>query len=103
MRDGAQKAGAEPVEQHAVRAQSLERVVGLGDRDEVRLDRVQVDGYARICETLGETPCARVILGEAVDVVVERVERRGGEDAGLPHRAAEEVLALPGALDQLLR
>ena len=35
---------------------------------------------------------ARVVVGEPLDVVVERVEARGGDDPGLAHRAAEAVL-----------
>src|SRR5437879_4808394 len=66
MGDGAQVTGAEIAEQHALWAEPLERAGGLGDRDEVRLDRGRVDRYARICETLGEAARARVILGQPV-------------------------------------
>ena len=36
-----------------------------------------------------------MVVGEPVDVVVERVDARRGDDPGLPHRAAEEVLRAP--------
>ena len=39
-------------------------------------------------------------LGEARDVVVERMEPGGGEDAGLAHGAADALLPLPGGLDE---
>ena len=32
-----------------------------------------------------------VVLGQALDVVLERVEGAGGDDAGLPHAAAERL------------
>src|SRR5438128_527033 len=82
-RAGAQVTGAEIAEQDALWAKPLERAVGLGDRDEVRLDSIRIDAYACVRETLAEAARACVILGEPVDVVVERVERRGGEHAGL--------------------
>ena len=42
-----------------------------------------------------------VVLGQAIDVVVERVEAGGGADAGLAHRAAEALLPAPGVADEL--
>ena len=44
-----------------------------------------------------------VIFGQAVDVVLERVERAGGDDAGLPHAAAERFAMPARACDQLRR
>ena len=74
------------------------------DLDEVRLDLLESDGDVRAsCETLGEQAGTRVVVGEPVDVVLERVDARRGDDPGLAHRAAEEVLLAPGALDQLAR
>src|SRR4051812_26156419 len=43
-----------------------------------------------------------MIIGEALDVVLERINSRGGEYARLPHRAAEGVLPAPRALDEVL-
>ncbi len=42
-----------------------------------------------------------VIFGQAVDVVLERVERAGGDDAGLAHAAAERFAMSPGLADQV--
>src|SRR5437899_6986620 len=81
MGDGAQETGPEPVEQHAAPLETLERTGGLGERDEVRFDRIHVHGYTRVCETFGEAACARMVIREPVDVVVERVEPCSGEDA----------------------
>ena len=44
-----------------------------------------------------------MVDGEQLDVVVERVERRRGDDPGLSHRAAEEELLAPGDLHQVGR
>ena len=44
-----------------------------------------------------------VILREAVPIVLERIERRGGDDAGLAHRAAQHLFLAPGFLDEVLR
>ena len=52
---------------------------------------------------LGEPARARVVVGEPLDVVVERVDAGGGDDPRLAHRAAEEVLLAPRALDRLGR
>ncbi len=42
-------------------------------------------------EPLGDQPRVGVVLREAGDMMVERVEPGGGENAGLPHRAAEHA------------
>ena len=52
---------------------------------------------------LGEPASARVVVGQPLDVVVERVDAGSGDDPGLPHRATEEVLLAPRALHQLRR
>jgi hypothetical protein len=53
--------------------------VWIGYGNEVRLDLGNVDP-----EPFGESASARVIVGETVDVMVERVQRGSGEDSGLP-------------------
>ncbi len=89
--------------------QARERLVaaepqrGEVDLDEVRLDLLEVDGQARVVERLRESARVRVVVGEALDVVVERVHARGGDDPGLTHGAAEEVLLAPRSVDQLAR
>src|SRR5207249_4670563 len=62
------------------------------DLDEVRLYLLEVDRNAGRIEPLREAACARVVVGEPLDVVLERVDPGGRDDAGLPHGAAEEVL-----------
>ena len=42
-------------------------------------------------QALGQAARVGVVLGQAVDVVVERVDAGGGDDAGLAHRAAEHA------------
>ena len=54
-------------------------------------------------EPLGQRAGVRVVLGQPVDVMVERVERAGGDDPRLAHRAAEHLLVAPRLVDQLAR
>ena len=63
--------------------------------DEVGLGAVRIDRKPGLGQTEGQPLRARVVVGEPVDVVVERVDARGGDDPGLAHRAAEEVLEAP--------
>src|SRR5437879_13090526 len=42
-----------------------------------------------------------MIVGDPVDVVVQRVQRGGGDDPRLAHRASEEVLATSSVRHQL--
>ena len=48
---------------------------------------------------VGEDAGIGVIFGEAVDVVIQGVERAGGDDAGLAHAAAEEFASRLALLD----
>ena len=73
------------------------------DLDEVRLDLLEIDGHSRLVDRLGERARPRVILGEPLDVVVERVQPRSRDDAGLAHGAAEQVLLPPRAGHELAR
>ena len=43
-------------------------------------------------ERLGEASCARVILGESIDVAVEGVDAGRGNDSRLAHGAAHQCL-----------
>ena len=63
---------------------------------------VRVDRKAGVGKALREPLRARVVLGEALDVVVERVEHRRRDDTGLAERAAEQELEVPGLLHLLL-
>ena len=73
------------------------------DLDEVRLDEMRVDRRAPVGPALGEPPRPGVVVGEALDVVLERVEAGRRDDPCLPHRAAEAVLLDPRARHQLGR
>ena len=56
-------------------------------------------GSPAACQASREPSRAGVIVGEPLDVVIERVDARRRDDPRLAHRAAEEVLFAPGALD----
>ena len=73
------------------------------DLDEVRLHLAQVDRRARGDERVRKPSRPDVIVGEPVDVVVERVDAGRRHDSRLPHRPAEQVLLAPGPLDELPR
>ena len=73
------------------------------DLDEVRLDLLEIDRHSRLVDRLGERPRPLVILRQPLDVVVERVQTRSRDDAGLSHGAAEQVLLPPRAGHELLR
>src|SRR5262249_28558793 len=62
------------------------RVPGRPDVDlhEVRLHELEVDGQPGRGPALGEPARPCVVLGEALDVVVERIEAGGGDDPRLP-------------------
>src|SRR5581483_12044524 len=75
MGHGAQPSGAKVAERDAGVGGPYDAVAfRVGNGDEVRLDVGRVDADA-----FRKTPSASVIVGEALDVVVERVERRGSE------------------------
>ena len=66
------------------------RAVRGPEHEDVRLDgrRVEHRTPATRAEPIGEEPGVRVVLGQAVEVVVEGVVGGRGEDADLAHRAA---------------
>ena len=64
---------------------------------EVELDVVAAQELLRQQARVG------VIVGQAFDVVGERVRPRGREDARLAHRAAGHAPVPMGALDEVLR
>ncbi len=80
---------------------AIEVAPGEVELDEVRLDLLEAHGQPGGLPRLGEPPRAGVVVGQPLDVVVERVQRRRRDDPGLPHRAAEEVLLAPRACHQL--
>ena len=71
-----------------------EHQIGLGL---LHLDAVDLRQAAR------QRPRIGVIVGEAVDVMVERVDAGRGADAGLPHRSAEPLLPAPDVVDESAR
>ena len=70
---------------------------------EVRLHLLEIDRQPRAVPRLGQPPRPRVVVGQAVDVVVEGVDACRRDDARLPHGAAEQVLLTPGPLHQRAR
>ena len=52
---------------------------------------------------VGEDAGVGVVFGQAVDVVLERVERAGGDDAGLAPAAAECFAMAAGLANQIGR
>src|SRR5207244_6103616 len=82
--------------EHAALLHALDRTAAVGtnvDLDEVRLHLVEVDADARLRETFGKAASTRVVVDDAVDVVVERIQRCRCDDPRLAHRAPEVVLA----------
>lgn len=77
--------------------------VGAED-DDVGVDfrRVEFQPW-RLADGVGEQFGVGVIFGEAVDVVVQRVEGGGGEDAGLAPAAAEGFAESAGESDLIAR
>ena len=57
----------------------------------------------RVLDRFGEELGFLVIFGEALDVIVERVDCRRGEDANLPHRAAQRFAMPASAIDRFAR
>ena len=110
VRDGAEHVLSDGEgEEDSLRPEARQRLLprqpaaGRVQEDEVRLDLGEVDRKPRGDQTLGEPPRVRVIVGEALDVVVERVEARRGDDARLAHGAAEHVLQAAGLRRELGR
>ncbi len=54
-------------------------------------------------KAVGERARQRVVVGQPLDVVVQRVEGAGRHDARLAHRAAHHLLPAPRLLDELGR
>ena len=73
------------------------------EEDEVGLHARHVDLEALdVGDAFGEVVGIVVVLGQAVPVVLQRIECRRGDDAGLAHRAAQHLLLAPGFLDEVL-
>ena len=55
-----------------------------------------------LADGLGQARGVGVVFGQPIDVVLQRVQGCGGQDAGLPHAAAEQLAVPPGLLHQVL-
>ena len=79
----------------AASAGASSRRLGQVQRDDVRAHRPRPttpNGASASASRAGPG----VVVGEPVDVVVQRVQAGGGEDAGLPHAAAHPLADDPG-------
>ena len=104
MRAGA-NAAVHHREQNAALAQGLDHLVA-GDAGAVRLEEHQIGlGLLHLDAVDLRQPARQrarigVIVGEAVDVMVERVDAGRGANAGLPHRSAEALFPAPDVVDE---
>src|SRR5260221_4229481 len=74
------------------------------EHDDVRLHRGQIEsnpGTAR--DPIGDDLRVGVVVGESLDVMVDRVEASGGKDAHLAHRAAKHPAVTDGACHEIFR
>jgi hypothetical protein len=80
MCDGAQPTGAKLAERDACFGGARDAVsIWIRYGYEVRLDLCRIDS-----DPFRKPTGARVVVGEAVDMMIERVQRGGREDARLP-------------------
>ena len=103
MRDGADALRGRGVHPDAFVAEAGAECGGgaeLGvdfEDDEIRINRFRIEFQPRcVADGIGEDAGVRMILGQAVDVMIERVERAGSEDAGLAPAAAERFAMSAG-------
>ena len=78
---------------------------GLGDleEDEVGLHARRVDGQTLdVGDALREVAGIVVVLGKPVPIMIDRIERGRGDDAGLAHGAAQHLFVPPRLLDEIL-
>src|SRR5207249_2224777 len=101
MGDRAQPPRAERHDQHARLRQPRDhaiRRVRLTDEIEhhdVRLGCGWSDGRT-VGQTLGEELRVLMVLGEAAEIAVQGIKRRGGEDSRLSHPPSQPLANLPG-------
>src|SRR3954451_8536930 len=79
VRDSPEPARTEPADRDAAFTQPLAQAGLVGNRNEVRLDGCGID-----FDPFREAPRAGVVVRQARDVVIERVQHRGRGDARLP-------------------
>ena len=104
MGHGAHVVGSELAHDHVVlRERRAERPrVGHPEDHDVGLHRggVELDA-GQLGQPLCQAPGARVVVGEALDVVFERMQPGRGDDPGLAHRAPEHLLPAPRLVDEV--
>jgi len=105
--DGAHETLAHRTDAHALIGEALGDMgrgeAGSADveEDDVGLDRLGLNRDARhIRKAVGEQACVGVVLGQALDVVLQRIDAGRRDDAGLAHGAAEALLPVLGPVWQ---
>ena len=108
MRDGADALWGGGVHPHAFIAETGAERGGRAEfavnfkNDNVRVDDFGVEAQAgRVADRFGEDAGVGVIVGQARHIVLERIERAGGDDAGLAHAAAERFAVSASAADEV--
>src|SRR4029078_3502182 len=99
-RDQSTPAGVAEPRERLVTVESQRTDVEL---DEVRLHLIEVDRQPGRMPALRQPVRASVILGQAVDVVLECIHTARCDDPGPADRPAEQVLLSPCPLDRLRR
>ena len=105
-------AGPDPAvhhrQQHAALTQCLDHIfagdagaIGF-EENEVGFGLLHLDA-GNLRQSLRQRAGIGVVVGEPVDMVIERVDAGGGADAGLAHRAAEALLPAPDVVDEIVR
>jgi hypothetical protein len=98
------------VDQHAARLQRRHHSLGRAqlaidaEKDQVcvHLGRVEAQPW-RVGDRLGDDLGVAVVVGEALDVVFQRVQRPRRRHAALAHAAAEQFPDAPGLDDEVAR
>ena len=108
MGDGAEAAASDPVDEHAVVLELGHEIRGgqamVGDIEDhnVGLDMLRRDAYGR-----NLLQCSREFFGmvmivlESGDMMLERIDAGGREDAGLAHSPAVHAAEAPRTFNQL--
>src|SRR5438445_2369252 len=107
MGDRPDRVRPERAHAHAVGEQvlhGLRRVRGRLEEHDVGLDARGIEANAgQPHEPVRQPPRVGVIVGQTLDVMPERVDAAGGDDAGLAHGAAHLLLAAPRLVDERAR
>src|SRR5438552_2537546 len=107
MGDRPDRVRPERAHAHAVGEQvlhGLRRVRGRLEEHDVGLDARGIEASAgQPREPVGQPPRVDVIVGQTLDVMPERVDAAGGDDAGLAHGTAHLLLAAPRLVDERAR